>query len=139
MPLAISERFSRGIGLRSYLCDSSFAEFLYHCVRTTIESDLPYEVEYLKAYDAFTTAIASMVNMPARTVELLHRFLRQNNGRLSPRARTGEFAGLTDTEVADIKQHYAGLDLRVPSLIGEGAVVGGSQARALSLTTCIVF
>jgi hypothetical protein len=24
-------------------------------VRTTIESDLPYEVEYLKAYDAFTT------------------------------------------------------------------------------------
>ena len=114
MPLAISERFSRGIGLRSYLCDSSFAEFLYHCVRTTIESDLPYEVEYLKAYDAF-------------------------NGRLSPRARTGEFAGLPDAEVADIEQHYAGLDLRVPSLIGEGAVVGGSQARALSLTTCIVF
>ena len=47
-----------------------------------------------------------MVDMPARTVELLHRFLRQNNGRLSPRARTGEFVGLTDPEVADIERHY---------------------------------
>lgn len=90
-----------------YFDATAHAEFLYHCVRTTIESDLPYEVEYLKAYDAFTTAIASMVDMPARTLELLHRFLRQNNGRLSQRARTGEFAGLTDPEVADIEQHYA--------------------------------
>jgi hypothetical protein len=87
-------------------------------VRTTIESDLPYEVEYLKAYDAFTTAIASMVDMPARTLELLHRFLRQNNGRLSQRARAGEFSGLTDTEVADIEQHYAESITSLPAVPG---------------------
>lgn len=97
-----------------YFDATAHAEFLYHCVRTTIESDLPYEVEYLKAYDAFTTAIASMVDMPARTLELLHRFLRQNDGRLSQRARTGEFSGLTDTEVADIERHYADSIISLP-------------------------
>ncbi len=45
--------------------------------------------------------------MPARTVQLLHGFLAQNGGRLSGRARTGEFAALTDDEVTTIEQLYA--------------------------------
>lgn len=93
--------------LYRYFDATAQAEFLYHCVRTTIESDLPYEVAYLKAYDAFTTAISLMVDMPGRTLDLLHRFLRQNSGRLSQRARGGEFASLTDGEVADIEARYA--------------------------------
>ena len=90
-----------------YFDATAHAAFLYHCVRTTIESDLPYEVAYLKAYDAFTTAISSIVDMPERTLDLLHRFLRQNHGRLSKRARSGEFASLTDEEVAEIEARYA--------------------------------
>ncbi len=90
-----------------YFDATAHAEFLYHCVRATIESDLPYEVAYLKAYDAFTAAISSMVDMPTRTLDLLHRFLRQNHGRLSKRARSGDFASLTDQEVAAIEAHYA--------------------------------
>jgi hypothetical protein len=57
-----------------------------------------------------------MVDMPARTLELLHRFLRQNDGRLSQRARTGEFSGLTDTEVADIERHYADSIINLPAV-----------------------
>jgi hypothetical protein len=38
--------------------------------------------------------------MPDRTIDLLFRFLHQNNGTLSKRAREQEFANLTDGEAA---------------------------------------
>jgi hypothetical protein len=45
--------------------------------------------------------------MPDNTVDLLFRFLRQNDGTLSRRAREREFAELTDDEVARIEATYA--------------------------------
>jgi hypothetical protein len=47
-----------------------------------------------------------MVDMPADQVELLHKFLQQNDGRLSQRARTREFAALTADEVLEVEQIY---------------------------------
>ena len=44
--------------------------------------------------------------MPDRTLDLLFRFLQQNGGRLSKRAREQEFEALTDDEVAQIEQMY---------------------------------
>jgi hypothetical protein len=44
--------------------------------------------------------------MPQARVELLWRFLHQNQGKLSARARTEEFAPLTDAEVGQVKQFY---------------------------------
>jgi hypothetical protein len=44
--------------------------------------------------------------MPPRTADLLHRFLSQNEGTLSVRARTNEFAPLTDGEVEAIERLY---------------------------------
>ena len=61
------------------------AEFLYGCVRKTIEEDLPRETNFLARYDQFRARIEAMVDMPDRTLELLFRFLRQNGGRLSRR------------------------------------------------------
>ncbi len=98
-----------------YFDATAHAEYLYRCVRTTIESDLPYEVAYLQAYDAFTTAISSIVDMSARTQDMLHRFLRQNNGHLSKRARSGEFTSLNDEEVATIERHYAESVINLPA------------------------
>jgi hypothetical protein len=83
------------------------AEFLYRCVQETVERDLPAEVAYLEAYDGFVSSVQEMVDMPSRTVDLLHRFLRQNGGRLSKRARSGEFAALTDSEVRRIEEKFA--------------------------------
>jgi len=37
--------------------------------------------------------------MPDRTADLLIRFLHQNGGKLSNRARSKEFSALTDEEV----------------------------------------
>ncbi len=44
--------------------------------------------------------------MPEQKVDLLHKFLRQHNGRLSKRARTGEFAALTTDEVERVEALY---------------------------------
>ncbi|MEJ0022805.1 MAG: Fic family protein [Alphaproteobacteria bacterium] len=83
------------------------AEFLYECVKQTVESDLPDEVAYLEAYDKFSQSVLSNVDMPNSMVDLLHRFLRQNGGKLSKRARTKEFELLTDEEVEIMETAYA--------------------------------
>jgi len=83
------------------------AEFLYRCVDTTIEEDLPAEAAFLEAYDRFSARVQGVVEMPNRTIDLLFRFLRQNEGILSRRARGGEFSALTDEEVAAIEEIYA--------------------------------
>jgi hypothetical protein len=82
------------------------AEFLYACVRKTIEDDLPRETEFLARYDRFRRRVDDIVDMPDRTVDLLFRFLHQNGGRLSKRAREQGFSRLTDAEVADVEEVY---------------------------------
>ncbi len=83
------------------------AEFLYACVKKTIEEDLPNEADFLRRYDQFRARMDSIVDMPDRTVDLLFRFLRQNGGKLSTRAREHEFAKMTDAEVASAEEAYA--------------------------------
>ena len=90
------------------------SEFLYACVRKTIEDDLPNETRYLKNYDQFRAGIEAMFDMPERTLSILFTFLRQNDGRLSKRVREKEFVELTAEEVAQIEELYR-------SHFGEGA------------------
>jgi hypothetical protein len=44
--------------------------------------------------------------MPERLVDLLFRFLNQNDGRLSQRARAREFGELTDEEAGRVEAIY---------------------------------
>ena len=89
-----------------YFDATAHAEFLYGCVKETVEEDLPTEVKYLEAYGRFSAGVQNVVAVPARTVDLLHRFLRQNEGRLSKRARVREFESLTDAEAARIERLF---------------------------------
>ncbi len=82
------------------------AEFLFECVRTTIEEDLPNEADFLRRYDRFTRHLQSIADMPDRTADLLFRFMHQNAGRLSRRAREREFKMLTDEETEEIERLY---------------------------------
>jgi hypothetical protein len=82
------------------------AEFLYSCVRKTVEEDLPEEADYLRRYDAFKSGVEAIIEMPDRTIDLLFRMLRQNKGRLSKCAREKEFAQLTADEARRIEQAY---------------------------------
>jgi hypothetical protein len=89
-----------------YFDATRHAEFLYRRVEETIEQDLPAEVKYLESWDRFVRGVHDVVDMPARTVDLLHRFLSQNGGRLSNRVRSSEFARLSDAEVERFERLY---------------------------------
>jgi hypothetical protein len=82
------------------------AEFLYECVRRTIEQDLPEETRFLRNFDTFRAGVENMIDMPERTLNNLFGFLQQNEGRLSKRARDNEFSELTPDEVAKIEEIY---------------------------------
>ena len=83
-----------------YFDATAHAEFLYRCVEETVTEDLPEGVAYLEAYDRFCVGVQRVVDMPDRTIDQLHRFLRQGDGRLSKRARTQEFKAVTDEELS---------------------------------------
>ncbi len=90
-----------------YFDATAHAELLYECVLRTIEHDLPEEAAFLRCYDEFRVGVERIVEMPENTINLAFRFLRQNGGQFSSRARAREFAQLTDAEAAAIEQLYA--------------------------------
>jgi hypothetical protein len=85
--------------LYRYFDCTDAAEFLYSCVRRTVEQDLPREIEYLRRHDEAIHRIMDAVEMPDRLAENLILFIRQNHGKLSKRRREGEFKKLRDDEV----------------------------------------
>ncbi len=83
---------------RYYDCTEA-AEFLYACVRRTIETDLPREIDYLRRHDDALRRIMDAVEMPDRLAENFLMFVRQNGGTLPKRRRENEFRKLADDEV----------------------------------------
>jgi Fic family protein len=92
-----------------YFDATPHAEFLYQCVRKTIDEDLPRETEFLRRYDRFRAVVETVADMPERSIDLLFRFFHQNHGSLSKRGREKEFARLTDSEVARLEATYKNL------------------------------
>jgi len=83
------------------------AEFLYECVETTIEETLPEEVSYLENHTKMRDYIEQKFDMPDKDMENLIRFLRQNDGVLSKRARNGEFEALTNDEIKALEEKFS--------------------------------
>lgn len=81
-------------------------EFLYDCVKDTIENIIPNEVTYLSRYDAFKKYLEEEYEMPDNLVAQTVRFLEQNNGHLSKKAKEKEFSKLTENEILDIEEKY---------------------------------
>ncbi|MBM7328070.1 Fic family protein [Brucella sp. RRSP16] len=92
-----------------YFDATPHAEFLFECVARTIDVDLPAETAFLKTYDSFKNEVSRMIDMPDRLFDLLFRFLSQNGGKLSKRAREREFAALTEEETTRIELIYTEL------------------------------
>ena len=82
------------------------AEFLYDCVNDTIENIIPNEIDYLQKYDVFKNYIEETFEMPDSIIALLVRFLEQNDGKISKRAKDKEFKVLTKKEVIKIEENY---------------------------------
>jgi len=82
------------------------AEFLYKCVKETIENSIPEEIDYLNKYEEFKAYLDNAFEMPDDLVALLVHFLEQNNGLLSNRAKKKEFEALQENEVKEIEKTY---------------------------------
>ena len=82
------------------------AEFLFDCIDYTINEIIPNEVSYLGNYGKMKVWLDNNFEMPDKTVALLIRFLDQNNGELSSRARDKEFQELTSEEILNIQEQY---------------------------------
>ena len=87
---------------RYYDCTEE-AEFLYSCVRRTVDEDLPREIAYLRRHDEAIRRIMDVVEMPDRIAEDLVWYIRENKGTLAKKRRRGEFKKLRDDEVALIE------------------------------------
>lgn len=94
------------IDLYRYFDATRQAEFLYDCVRQTVEKTLPEEVAYLSRHDDMLSFIDDHFDMPDKVSEDLIAFLRQGNGKLSKRTREKEFQKLTGKEVEMLEQKF---------------------------------
>jgi len=100
------EVLNETIDLYRYFDATRQAEFFFECVEETVNKVLPEEVSYLTKYDLLNSFIKNYIDMPDKLVDLLIRFLNQNNGKLSGRGRDKEFNQLTEDEVQTIERKY---------------------------------
>ncbi|WPP03626.1 hypothetical protein [Methylocella tundrae] len=100
--------------LYRYFDSTEAAEFLYDCVKRTVEYDLPREIDYLRRHDEARRLIMDTVEMPDRLADDLLLFIRQNKGTLSKKRREREFAPLKNDEIerieAIVQETFDGFD-----------------------------
>ncbi|MCB2196975.1 MAG: Fic family protein [Bacteroidetes bacterium] len=92
-----------------YFDATKLAEFLYDCVKDTIERIIPEEIDYLTKYDQFKRYLENEFDLPDKAVDLIVRFLNQNKGKFSKRALEKEFSRLTEKEVKEIENNFKGI------------------------------
>jgi Fic family protein len=88
---------------RYYDCTEN-AEFLYDCVRQTVEINLPREIDYLKRHDEALNSIMEAVEMPDQLAQDLLMSIQKNKGELAKKRRKRQFEKLTDEEVTAIEE-----------------------------------
>lgn len=82
------------------------AEFLAQMLERTIQRAIPEEIHFLQKFDRAREAMGEVVDMPDRKRESLLMRLYKNGGKLARKRREGEFAELTDQEIAEIEEAY---------------------------------
>ncbi|HEX4767327.1 MAG TPA: Fic family protein [Lichenihabitans sp.] len=89
-----------------YFDATAHSEYLFECLTRAVDHELPEELAFLEHRDRFHRQVTAIVDMGERRLDILLRFLRQNRGTLSRRARENEFAALTAEEVGRIEAIY---------------------------------
>ena len=84
---------------------TSHAVFLAKSIQSTIESDIPEELKFLKYYDELKVQIQSIVDMPNNRIDRMILFLHQNNGMLATRKRKF-YTELSDGEIKQMEEAY---------------------------------
>lgn len=100
------EVLNETIDLYRYFDATKQAEFLFSCIQETIENVLPKEIDFLQKYDEMKRFIENYIDMPDRLVSLMIKFLEQEKGEFSKRAREKEFKDLTEDEIKTIESKF---------------------------------
>jgi len=82
------------------------AEFLYECVIDTIENIIPAEIDYLQKYDEFKTEVENEIGLPDNQINLLVKFMQQNNGKISKRRLKKDFENFDNEEVLILEEIF---------------------------------
>lgn len=80
------------------------AEFLYSCVRRTIDADLPREIDCLARRDQAVRDVMNVVEMPDPMAEQFVLLVYRNGGTLPKNRRKREFAALKNEELAELEK-----------------------------------
>jgi hypothetical protein len=75
------------------------ASFLYRSLERTVEHDLEEEITYLLGFDTANTALKTVLDWPAHSLDLFIRLVHQNHGSLSKTKRQSHFAWMTEDEL----------------------------------------
>ncbi len=100
------EILNETIDLYQYFDLTEQAEFLYECVEDTIERIIPAELDYLEKYDRMAQFINDHTTLPNTKVDLLIKFLDQNEGKLSKKKREKQFEELGNNEIKIIEETF---------------------------------
>ena len=100
------EVLNETIDLYRYFDATQQAEFLFDCIKETVETILPKEIDYLKKHDEMKRFIESYIELPDRLTDLLIIFLQQGKGKLSKRAKEREFEALTEEEIKTLESKF---------------------------------
>ena len=79
--------------------------YLSRTVKLTIEEDFAEELQLIQCFDMARNRIRDVVDIPDRRLDLLLRYLFQNQGTLANRKRA-DFAELRDDELAGIETEF---------------------------------
>lgn len=82
------------------------AEALSDFIKLTIDHELVEELDFLAGYDRTRRAVAEIVDMPDRLIDLFIQLCLRNNARLSAKKRSAHFAFLTDDELIDMENAF---------------------------------
>lgn len=85
------------------------AEFLYECVVETIEEIIPNEIKFLEQHDKMAEFINTVAALPNTDIDLLIKFLIQNNGKLSIAKKDRFFDEVPGQTIAKIEDQFAEL------------------------------
>ncbi len=85
-----------------YIDFTMITEYLFSCINEAIFDDIEREIKFLVNYDKTKKAIQEIIDMPDNQIDLLIKFVTQNNGNLSSSKRNKFFSLLTDEEVAQV-------------------------------------
>lgn len=84
---------------------TAIAVYLSKAVEKCIQEDFADELNILTSFDAARSCIQNIIDMPDRRMDMLMKFLHQNQGRLA-KGRRRDFEEITDEELKSIEEGF---------------------------------